>query len=197
MSRALWFRIGPTLAALSLVASSFAAPRFPDYPVKAAREYSAKVSKAGILVAVEPVWEIEQEKKYFDANLRARGYVPVLLVIEDASPTDEFLFDYSAIGLPDGSEVVGKSAKRTANSKTSGGIIDLTLLKTDSSLKDVAIRENLIKRHIRSTTLGPGSTARGFVYIPVSSEGAPTPIHLQIPLTNAKSGEIEVFDITF
>jgi len=191
------FVVGSALEALCWGAGCSAAQRFPDYPVHPAGEYAVKVAKAGVVIAGEPVWEVEQQKKYFGANLRARGYLPVLLVIENAPQADEFLFDYSAVGLGENPDLDGKSAKKTANSKTSGGVIDLTLLKADGSLKDVGIRENLVKRHIRSTTLGPGSTVRGFVYIPVSAQGERTPIHLQVPLTNAKSGEIEVFNITF
>jgi hypothetical protein len=64
-------------------------------------------------------------------------------------------------------------------------------------MRDLNVRENLTKRHIRSTTLGAGAAIHGFVYIPVATDGARSEIHLQVPLTDAKSGEIEVFDLKF
>jgi hypothetical protein len=185
------------LCALWLAGLGVASTHFPDYPVQPVREYKFKVEQHGVIIAAEPVDETQAQKEYFRADLRARGYLPVLLVIENASGSEEYMFDSSAVGLAEGFEVEGKGARKTANAKTSGGIIDLTLLKADGSIHDVAVRENLIKKHIRSSTLGPGAVVHGFVYIPVATEGARAEIHLQVPLTNAKSGEIEVFNISF
>jgi len=79
--RVAWFVVVSLLVAFYCDPQCSAAQRFPDYPVHPAREYTVKIAKEGILVAGEPVWEVDQQKKYFGTNLRAGGYLPVLLVI--------------------------------------------------------------------------------------------------------------------
>ncbi len=54
-----------------------------------------------------------------------------------------------------------------------------------------------MKRHVRSTTLSPGASIFGFVYIPVPTDAPRKKIHLQVPLTNVQSSEIEVVNLFF
>ena len=56
---------------------------------------------------------------------------------------------------------------RLGRSWVLAGLVDLTLVKdvTDA-------RENLMKRHVRSTTLSPGASIFGFVYNPGSDRRA-------------------------
>jgi hypothetical protein len=56
---------------------------------------------------------------------------------------------------------------------------------------------NLIKKEIRSMTISPGSSVSGFVYVPVPTEADRKKVHLQVPLTNAQSGETEVVNLSF
>jgi len=181
-----------TPAVLFLVQPGYSSHHFPDYPVRPAGEYANKVVKAGLIVAVEPVEVPEQQKTYFNSNLSSMGMLPVFIVIQNTSATDTYLFDKSAVGLGDAAEITGKNTRRTASLLGSGGLVDLTLV---TDVKQV--QENLMKKEVRSKTLSPGSSVYGFVYVPVPTDAPRKKMHLQVPLTNAQSGETEVVNLFF
>jgi len=181
-----------TLLVLVPVLSVRASHHFPDYPVRPAGEYSNKATTASLIVAVEPVEDAEQQKTYFNSHLRSKGILPVFVVIRNNSTTYTYLFDRSAIGLGEASELSGKAARRTASLLSSGGLVDLNRLNEATE-----VRENMMKKEIRSKTLAPGSSVYGFVYIPVTTESSRKEIHLQVPLTNSQSGETEVLNLFF
>ncbi|HZD31506.1 MAG TPA: hypothetical protein VE779_07575 [Candidatus Angelobacter sp.] len=191
MLRAKPLAVFSILAVLFFDLPSYSSHHFPDYPVRPAGEYANKVAKPGLIVAAEAVDEPEQQKTYFNSHLSSsKGILPVLIVIQNTSATDSYLFDKSAIGLGETSDVGGKGARKTASLLTSGGLVDLTLV---NEVTDV--RENMMKKEIRSKTLSPGSTMYGFVYVPVPTDAPRQKIHLQVPLTNTRSSEIEVVNL--
>ena len=192
MSRTNSLTVICTLAVLFLVQPGYSSHHFPDYPVRPAGEYANKVVKAGLIVAVEPVEVPEQQKTYFNSNLSSMGMLPVFIVIQNTSATDTYLFDKSAVGLGDAAEITGKGTRKTASLLGSGGLVDLTLV---TDVKQV--QENLMKKEVRSKTLSPGSSVYGFVYVPVPTDAPRKKMHLQVPLTNAQSGETEVVNLFF
>lgn len=180
------------LAFLFLTQPGFGAHHYPDYPVKPANEYEIKVVKSNVVVGADPLENPDQQKVYFNTNLGSRGILPVLLVIQNTSSSDSYLFDLTAVGLGEQVEMTGKNTRKTASELGSGGLLDLSLL-TDAS----DVRENMLKKEARSRTLSPGSSTNGFVYIPVPTGSPRQKIHLQVPLTNAQSGETEVINLVF
>ncbi len=185
-------RVVCRLLLLPLATPIYAAHKFPDYPVHPASEYANKATEAGVIVAVEPMDDPEQQKTYFNSHLSSRGILPVFIVIQNISAADPYLFDRSAVGLADAADVSGKGTRKTANLLTSGGLVDLSLIN------DVTHeRENLVKKEVRSRTLSPGSSVSGFVYVPVPTGTPRKKMHLQVPLTNAQSGEIQVMNLFF
>lgn len=192
VSRANFLAVLCTLTVLFLVHPSDASHHFPDYPVRPAGEYANKVAKAGFIVAVEPVEDAAQQKTYFNSHLNSKGVLPVFVVIQNTSAEDTYLFDNFAVGLGDAPEVTGKGARKTASQLGSGGLIDLTLITEVTQ-----VRENLMKKQIRSKTLSPGSSAYGFVYVPVPTDAPRKKMHLQVPLTNAQNSETEVVNLFF
>ncbi len=117
------------LTTLFMVQLSYGSHHFPDYPVRPAGEYPNKVTKANLIVAVEPVEDAGRQKTYFDSRLGAQGILPVLIVIQNTSATDAYLFDESAVGLGDETDITGKGARKTRSQLGSGGLVDLTLVK--------------------------------------------------------------------
>ena len=181
-----------TLAILFLVQPGRASHHFPDYPVRPAGEYANKVAKGGLVVAVEPVDDPEQQKTYFNSHLNSSGILPVFIVIQNTSATDSYLFDRSAVGLGDEGGPTGKSGRKTASLLTSGGLVDLALINDVSD-----VRDNMVKKQVRSRTLSPGSSVSGFLYVPVPSDAPRGKIHLQVPLTNTQSSEVEIVNLFF
>jgi hypothetical protein len=180
------------LGALFLTTPGYGSHPLPDYPARPAGEYVNKVVEAGLVLAAEPLEDAEQQKMYFNSRLSARGILPVFIVIQNNSTTDAYLFDKSAVGLGDGAEITGKGARKTASKLGSGGLIDLTLIKEVTD-----VRENLMKKEVRSKTISPGSSTYGFIYVPVPTDAPRKTTHLQVPLTNARTSESEVVNLFF
>jgi hypothetical protein len=176
-------------AVFLLVQVGLAARVLPDYPVRPAGEYANKVALPGVIVAVEPVEDAQQQKTYFKTALKI---LPVFVVIQNTSATDTYVFDKSAVGLGDAPEPAAAGSRATAGLLGSGGLIDLTLLKEVTD-----VRENLMKKQVRSKTLPPGSSVSGFVYVPVPANAPREKIHLQVPLANVRTGETEIANLFF
>src|SRR5262245_66290170 len=73
------------LSLISLLTAGVAAQKFPEYPVQSASQYPSCQTKNGIRVAIEPIGEGDKQKKYFGAKFESQGFLPVLVVLENAS----------------------------------------------------------------------------------------------------------------
>jgi hypothetical protein len=181
------------LAIVSVTAQPvLAGHRFVDYPVRPAEEYANKVIVKGFIVAVQPLEDVKEQKTYFGTNLNHRGILPVLIVVRNTSASDTCLLDQSEVGLGQGQELTGKGAHKTASKLGSGGLLDLSLVREVSD-----VRDNLVRRELRSGTLAPGRTISGFVYVPIPTDAQRAKVHLEVPLTNEQSGETEVANLYF
>jgi hypothetical protein len=169
-----------------------AAHRFVEYPVRPAGEYANKVVVKGFVVAVQPLEDANEQKRYFGTNLNRRGILPVLIVVQSASASDTCLLDRTEVGLGQGQELTGKGARRTASKLGSGGLLDLSLVEEVTD-----VRDSLVRRQLRSGTVAPGRTISGFVYVPIPTDAPRSKVHLQVPLTNQQSGETEVANLYF
>ena len=169
-------RVACTLAALFLVAPIYAAHNFPDYPVKAAADYAVKVERFGLTIGDEPVEDLKDQKTYFDMELTPRGLLPVFVVMQNGSSRDSFIFQRANVehaGVPDQSVL-------TARLHSGSGA-----------------EANLFRKELQSGTLSPGTSAHGFLYVPVPKKGPREKIHLQIPITKASTNETHVFNLLF
>jgi hypothetical protein len=181
------------LAIVSVTAQPVqAGHRFVDYPLRPVEEYANKAIVKGFIVAVQPLEDVDEQKTYFGKNLSRRGILPVLIVVRNTSASDTCLLDKSEVGLGQGQELTGKTARRTASKLGSGGLLDLSLVKEVTD-----VRDNLVRRELHSATLAPGRTIFGFVYVPIPTDAPRAKVHLQVPLTNEQSGETEVANVYF
>jgi hypothetical protein len=177
---------------LLIFAPAYASRQLPDYPAKLAADCSIKAAQAGVIVGIEPLEDVEVQKKYFNSQLTGKGILPVFVVIQNTSATDSIIFDKSAIGLADPADLSGKENRRIASKLGSGGLVDL------GQMRDITDeRESMMKKQIRSKTLAPGASVSGFVYIPVPRNQQRGKIHLQVPITSAQSGETTVLNLEF
>jgi hypothetical protein len=174
----------------ALVAIAFSARIYPDYPTRPVAEYKSRTELGDLAIAVDPLDDPAVLKEYF--NVKPGGILPVFLVIKNNSAQDTYIFDKSEVGLGEAAEFKGRNARKTSTILSSGGLIDLALTKAETHE-----RENMVKKEIRSRTIAPGSETSGFVYVPVNDDGSRGKFHLQVPLSNARTGESQVGNIVF
>jgi hypothetical protein len=183
------------------VQSAYAAPRFADYPPRKASECAFKAAKSGLIVGVQPVEDLGDQKSYFSSDLKQKGFIPVYVVIENQSSEDSFLFDKTGVkigvGVAPGSgpDVSSKSVETlqvvSALAISPVGIIVGAKLAKDEAL----VQTNLLKKEVQSKTLSPGASTSGFLYLPVPKTGTRQPIRLKIFVT--RSGDDEPFSLDF
>jgi hypothetical protein len=195
------------LVVLSLVQPAYAEPKFADYPLRKASECAVKADKLGLVVGIQPVEDLSDQKNYFSSDLKQKGFIPVYIVIENQSSTDGFLFDKSSVKIGvgtatgSGPNVNSKPAVTLQVASTIsavvispvaiGGIFIGVKLAKDDAL----VQTNLLKKEVQSKTISPGSSTSGFLYIPVPKTGPRQPIHLMISIT--RSGDDEPFSLDF
>jgi hypothetical protein len=70
---------------------------FPDYPVHPVSDYPISTVKAGLMIAAIPLDAIKEQQTYFSTKLTPKGYLPVFIVMQNASTEDSFLVKRDAI----------------------------------------------------------------------------------------------------
>jgi hypothetical protein len=150
-----------------------AAQKFLDYPVRKASEYAVHTERSGVTIGVQPIEDLGEQKAYFDAKLTTRGFIPVFVVIENASSTDSFLFDQTNIGY--------------------GG----AFYNFSPNLGMNHVQENIAKKQLKSATLSSGQSVHGFLYVPVRLKGPREKVHLQVPITKVGTSQTFVLNLTF
>ena len=91
-----------------------AAGSFPDYPVRPLSDYPNSVAKSGLMIAVHPLDSVKEQQTYFGAKLTPKGYLPVLIVMQNASKEDSFLVKKSVIAY----SLPGAAGSVTSTPKT-------------------------------------------------------------------------------
>jgi hypothetical protein len=190
-------------AALFLVQPVLVADKFPDDPVRPADDYSLKTEKSGLTIGIQPVEDLKEQKTYFHTELSPKGFVPVFVVIQNAVDGDSFLFDKSGItygsadsspSTPDARSKAGdKLAVVSMATLSLGGALIAMKLISDASW----VQENILKKELQSKTLSPGTSAHGFLYVPVPKNTSREKILLRIPVTRTGTDESIVLELAF
>jgi len=149
------------------------AASFPDYPVKPARGYSTAVEKLGLVVAAVPVEDQMEQRKYFGVDLRSKGYIPVLLAIENTTPIESFLLNKESLTYSPAPRSRSKladpsKASRAENTIAAVGEVPTiyTFIATIAAAKSKELRQHLLKTELQSETLSPGGSTHGFIFVP-------------------------------
>jgi hypothetical protein len=196
-------RIAGIFVALLLIQPAYVTDKFPDYPVRPASDYFVKTEKVGLTIGVQPVEDLKEQKTYFHTELSPKGFVPVFVVIQNATDGDSFLFDKSGItygptdsspSTPDArSKAGGKMATVSMATFSVGGALLAMKLISNASW----VQENILKKELQSQTLSAGTSAHGFVYVPVPKNTPREKIILRIPVTRAGTDETIVLELAF
>lgn len=178
------------LLSLPLVQPVYAADKYPDYPVRPAGEYAVTAEKGGLIIGVEPVEDLKDQKTYFKMELTPEGFLPVFIVIQNGSSVDSFLLDKANI------QSAGVSNKSTPDVGPSGAVA-LAPFGVIAWSRSLRAQQNFMKKALASQTLSPGTSAHGFLYIPVPTKGPREKIHLQVPISKSGTSEAFVFNLFF
>jgi hypothetical protein len=184
-----------------LLLKSAGAAIFPDYPVHRVSDYKTTTSEGGLALAAETVDDLQTQKKYFSTELTPKGFLPVMIVMENRSAADSFVvqksgiaYGASSLSTPDARSKTGErlGVASLAALSLGGALIAAKLISNASK-----VQQNIVTRELQSRTLSPGSTAHGFLYVPVPKKAEREPIRLRIPVTRVSTGESLTLELIF
>jgi hypothetical protein len=193
-------RISRILLALSMVSAAYGKLTFPDYPVSAAGEYAVSTEVGGLTIGVKAIDNLKEQRTYFQTELSYLGFVPVFVVIRNGSNTESFLFDKTKIIYgPDSLSIsTPKTGTRGPDALAASVIPYIGLYTSVKIVSNAAqIQQNVLIKEMKSTTLSPGTSIHGFLYIPVPKDAARKKLRLQIPITKSGTDESIVLDLVF
>ena len=181
------------------------AASFPEYPVKPTREYATAIEKSGLVVAAVPVEDREDQRRYFGIDVRSKGFVPVLLVIENRASDDSFLLKKESLMYSRGGRsgsTLPNAARSSGADKTAIAIASVptiyTFMLTIAVSRVKELRQHLLRTEFQSATLSPGASVHGFVFIPVHwGYSSREKIQLTVPFARSGSNDIVTIESTF
>lgn len=177
-------------------------PKLPDYPVRQPNEYKVSVERDGVSIGLEPVESVQDQMTYFHSALSPKGFLPVFVVIHNASKLDSLLLDKSAVtyalGNPNGEAPKEMSGEQKAGILGVSAIPFVGVFIAAGMSQDAAdVKQNLMLRELQSGTLSPGDTVHGFLYIPIPKKGPRPRIHIHFPIAWTGSDQPSVLSLDF
>lgn len=192
------------LVLLSSALASLSAASFPEYPVKSARDYATFEEQSGLVVAAVPVENTKDQHTYFGIDLRAKGYIPVLLVLENRRSHESYLLNKESL-MYSPADRSGSTLPNPANpsradkaAAIAGAVPTIyTFMATIAASRSKELRKHLLETELQSATLSPGVSVHGFIFVPApKGYSARQKIKLTVPFTLSGTNEAVIIDST-
>jgi hypothetical protein len=183
-----------------MTAPAGAAPQFPIYPVRQASDCAVSAKAAALIIGVEPVDDPKDQRNYFHAEIAPMGFVPVFVVIQNTSSQDSFLFDKTKVTYGDADAGVStpKTGSKVGETLAAAAIPFVGMFSALSVMRSATeVQQHVLQQELKSTTLSPGASAHGFLYVPVPKKGARPKIRLRVPVAKSGGDEPMVLDLIF
>jgi hypothetical protein len=186
----------PVIWIFLLLSLTSAVTTFPDYPIKRARECPVSAENIGVVVGLEPVESSQAQEIYFHVELAKKGFVPVFLVIENGTSTNSFIIDKTMVTYGISDFTISTPLTESGAGKAIA-LSAIPFVGPFAGAKIISgasqIQQNLMKKEIQSTTLSPGASVHGFLYVPIPRKNPRGKITLRVPIS--KAGTNEHFDL--
>jgi hypothetical protein len=144
-----------------------------------------------VVAGVQPMRDPADQQTYF--NMKLKGIVPVFIAIQNGSKGDSFIFDKANIKSGPAEMGVASPDVTKSRGRHVAGVFVSPLFFTH----DFKNQQNLLKIEVQSTTLSPGASTHGFLYLPVAHGASGQKMQLQVVLVKARSGETSFIDLSF
>lgn len=167
------------------------AAAFPDYPSRPPRECAVSAESGGVVVGVQPMRDPADQQTYF--HMKLKGLVPVFIAIQNESKESSSIFDKTNIKSGSAETDLASPDVTKSGGRRAAGVFVSPIFITH----DFKNQQNLLKQEVQSTTLSPGASAHGFLYLPVEKDAAGQKMQLRVVLVKVGSGETSFIDLSF
>lgn len=187
------------LLAAALIAMAAGCKSYPvrTIPTTPVASLAAKEAVGEVTVAAEPVWTADQSKAIFNFPITDKGFLPVLIVIENRSNlTYELLRDRVELIPPTGERLNPVDAKVMASSFGRNAMAEAIFLFGIFSYDDArkyndAMVDDWDEKALKEAQLiAPGRTLRRYAYFR-TGPGEPQGGTLSVGLSNPSTNQVE------
>jgi hypothetical protein len=168
-------------------------------------EYHAE--QKGVVVGIHPVIEEREMEEIFKMDLREKGLLPILLVVDNRSASS-FIIAKDKVRVGDetsGAFATSQRTNLTSQAAGMGGALILVGSAVGGLLLEVVgfqlasdagvIQHNLADKEFCSRTLAPSQSAQGFIYFRLSKGTSLVGnYHVLVDLKDSSSGDVLPFD---
>lgn len=207
-TRTQFVRILAGVSALSVLAIGCATMELPDYKAGKIEDYANSQIKNDLAVAVHPILEKSESKKYFGTSLLEANILAFLVVAENRGSKQTFLISKENFRLGKREIFTDKAARdeRVGSVDTAkpfavvGTVIPiaspLIIIAAKIFSDATVIKHNMAVKELTRKTISPGGRAEGFVYfaLPEASTGTAKPLLLVAEIMRLQDEAVTRFE---
>lgn len=206
------------LVILSLSCTGCKTLVLPAFKPNDMEKYSFKQVQDGLVVAMQPMINRDENRKYFGHDLLSADILPVLIVVANQNDTDSFLVmrdkcivQQANAPLTENKSLVGNSVAVAALGGTgvilglsqgaglliTGAVIWAPMIIASAKLGSDAtiIKHNLVSNEFQTCTLSQGESTFGFLYVQLPKDNpVPDLLLIRLEATHLKSRTNRIFD---
>lgn len=202
------------ILSLIILLNGCATLSFPEHEAQPFNYYQHSQIKDGLAVAVQPMTNQQEVKRYFGGSLVSENILPVFVIVENRSASSSFILskdqisfqtEKSATPILSGRENIGDDSTEK-NIEVVAGVgsvvlipfIPLHIFAGEMVVEAGAIRANAANKELTSKTISPGRLHKGFVYFQLPKDNITMQRWiLHINFLNNKSRKVIGFDLPF
>jgi hypothetical protein len=154
------------------------ATKFPPYEPREFESYPRKQESNGLRVAIDPMQDPAEVKRYFGIDLIKTRILPVFVVAENRSEASSFILDPDVFQLGERTSSSVHHPDRRAIDNTWAAVVGVVAF-TPAGLawnlqmgRSSVVNYNFETKRLRRTTLSPGETTHGFIYFGIPDDPA-------------------------
>lgn len=181
---------GTAIFLLLAAAVWLAAAELPAYPARTPRECAASAESGGVVVGIQPMRDPAEQKTYL--GMKMKDLLPVFITMQNEAK-DSFIFDRDNIKFGPAETALASPDVTKSRGRNAAGVFISPIFITHGFKN----QQNLEKLEVRSTTLSPGASAHGFLYLPMEKDVTGQKMQLRVVLVKVGSGETSSVDLTF
>lgn len=158
------------LGVLFLV-SSCSAPKLPVYPDRQLDHYQHVLTRNGLQIIVDPMFDSQENKTYFGTDLSQEDILPIFIMVKNLSAKESYVIFSDKISLNISNRMNANENFEGADHSAGTALAQVFLLPGLSLVSGAAeVKRNFKSKEFQTQTLSAGEQCSGFVYFRLSEK---------------------------
>jgi hypothetical protein len=155
--------------------------KFPTYSLDSDNQYGDSATKDGLFVAIRPLADKQELRKYFGVDLLSNNVLPLFVFADNRTTNASFVLmrDDFLLTQLSGDVLLQSNTVRSGTSPGGHAIafvgaatlaVPLLVVGTQMEQHAFAVKQNIIKNELRNQSISPGRSVSGFVYVQMNEK---------------------------